>query len=181
MRCADAGELMHEILDGGANSDRKAALLAHAADCVACRAEWSALQRVDGLLAAAPSVSPPADFTSKVMAHLARRRPAQNPWVGALALFAGTVTLACIVLFSLAGPGPTVSPTALLGPGGAAWIRVGSTLLGWAQAGWEIRQVVLSVVPSGLILLYAVLALVALAMWLGLVAGIQGALRPASK
>lgn len=181
MSCADAGELMHEILDGGANSDRKAALLAHAADCVACRAEWSALQRVDGLLAAAPLVSPPADFPSKVMARLARRRPAHNPWVGALALFAGSVSLALVSLFWLVGLTPVAGPTALLGPGSAALLQVGGTLLSWVQAGWEIRQRLLSVVPSGLVLLYAVLALVALAMWLGLVAGIQGALRPASK
>jgi len=172
---------MHEILDSGANSERKAALLVHAADCAACRAEWSALQWIDSLLAAAPLVSPPADFTVKVMARLARRRPAHYPWVGALALFAGTVSLALIGLFWLVSLIPGAGPTALFGPGGAALIRVGGTLLNWVQAGWEIRQAVLSVVPSGLVMLYAVLALVALAMWLGLVAGIQGALRPAGK
>ena len=181
MHCADASELMHEILDNAGNSEREAALLAHTADCVACRAEWSALRQVDGLLAAAPMVSPPVDFTSKVMAGLARRRPAHNPWVGALALFAGTVSLALVVLFWLVSLGPVASPTTLLGPGSAVLIRVGATLLSWVQTGWEIRQAVLSAVPSGLVLLYAVLSLVALAMWLGLVAGIQGALRPAGK
>jgi len=172
---------MHEILDSGANSDRKAALLAHAVDCVACRAEWSALQRVDRLLAAAPVMSPPADFTVKVMARLARRRPAHYPWVGALALFAGTVSLALVGLFWLVSLIPGAGPTALFGPGGVALIQVGGTLLNWVEAGWEIRHAVLNAVPSGLVMLYAVLALVALATWLGLVAGIQAALRPASK
>ncbi|MFQ5595215.1 MAG: hypothetical protein ACE5HA_13800 [Anaerolineae bacterium] len=126
-------------------------------------------------------MSPPVDFTSKVMARLARRRPTQNPWVGAVALFAGTVAFVLITIFSLVSFIPKSNPTALLGPGATTLIQVGGTLLSWTQAGWEIRQVVLSVVPSGLILLYAMLALVALATWLGLVAGIQGAFRPASK
>lgn len=179
MRCADASELMDEVLDGRADSDRQAALLAHTADCTACCAEWSAIQKVHRLFLVAPPVSPPADFTAKVMARLARRRPAQNPWAGALALFAGTVALSLLALLSLVGVTPTAESTGLLRPDVVSLSQTGATLLRWIQAGWQIRQAVLGLLLPGLVLLYAFLSLVALVIWLGLIAGVQGALQPA--
>lgn len=181
MRCSDASELMDEVVDDHADSEREAALLAHVADCAACRAEWEVLQQVDRLLAAAPSVSPPAEFTSMVMARLARRRPAHNPWAGALALFAGTIALSLLAVLSFVGLAPLGESAARLQPGSVTLPQVGRMLMGWVQAGWEIRQAVISVVPSALILLYALLALLALGVWLGLIAGLQSPLRPAGK
>ena len=178
MRCADASELMDAVLDNHANSELQATLLAHTADCAACRAEWVAIQSVDRMLTAAPPVSPPADFASKVMARLARRRPAQHPWAGALALFAGTVLLLCLALLSLIRVDFTaVSTAGLLGSGEGALLQLGGTLVHWVEAGWEIRQALLHLVPPGVIVLCALLSLVALVIWLGLIAGVQGALR----
>ncbi|MFQ5858421.1 MAG: anti-sigma factor family protein [Anaerolineae bacterium] len=173
MHCTDASELMDRVLDGHDDSERQAALLAHTADCAACLAEWSAIQEAHRLLAAAPPVSPPADFTAKVMAHLSRRRPVWDSWAGAFALFAGAIVLSVLAVLSFLGTNPTAELAALL--------QVGSTLVGWAQAGWEIRRAMLSLVPAGLILLFALLSVVAVGMWLGLVAGVQAALRPAGE
>lgn len=179
MHCADAGRLMDEVLDGRANSDRKAALLAHVTDCVACRAEWSAIQRVDQLLAAAPQVSPPADFSAQVIARLSHTQPARNPWAGALALFAGTLVFLSFAVLSFLGVTLSVNSPGLLEIGGVGLLQIGDAFVGWMQAGWGIRQAILSLVPPGLVVLYALLALTALAIWLGLVAGLQGVLRPA--
>ncbi|MBS1252098.1 MAG: hypothetical protein MAG451_01134 [Anaerolineales bacterium] len=179
MRCADASRLMDEMLDGRANSDQQAALLAHTAGCVACRAEWSTIQQVDQLLVAAPRVSPPTHFTAKVMSRLPRRRLNQNPWAGALALFAGSLALLVFALVSLLGVGLSAEAPGLVEIGGVGLLQVGDTLVSWIQAGWGIRQVVLSLVPAGVIALYALLSLVALVIWVGLVTGIQGTLRPA--
>lgn len=174
MHCADASQLMDLVLDGHVDSERQAALLAHTADCAACRAEWLAIQKVHQLLlAAALPVAPPADFTIKVMAHLSRRRPVWDPWAGAFALFAGTVILSLLAVLSLLSANPTAELATLL--------QLGSTLLGWAQAGWEIHQAVLSLVPPALIMFYALLSLVAVGVWLGLITGLQAAFRPAGE
>lgn len=180
MRCADASQLMDEVLDGRVNSERQAALLAHTADCVACRAEWSAIQQIDRLLATAPSVSPPANFSAQVMAHLPRRRPAQNPWAGAIALFAGTIVLLLLTSSPFISMGLTADSEGLMGIGSVALLQIGSTLIRWLEAGWGIRQAILSLIPTGLIALYILLSLVAAVIWLGLIAGVQNALRPAS-
>ncbi len=179
MHCADASQLMDEILDRPANSELQAALLAHTADCAACRAEWLAIQQVDRLLATAPLVSPPSNFTTKVMAHLPRRRPARNLWAGALALFAGTSFLLLVAVMAGVGLSSMAGLIDMPGSGGAMLLQLSSALIRWAEAGWEIRRVVLSLIPSGVIALYALVSLVAIGMWLGLVAGVQGALQPA--
>lgn len=70
MRCADARAVMMEILDDLADSAQQAALLSHAAECAACRAEWRALQELDALFTAAPMLAPPPDFTQRVLARL---------------------------------------------------------------------------------------------------------------
>lgn len=173
---------MSEVLDGYADSGRQAALLAHVADCAACRAEWLVIQQVDHLLMSAPRVSPPADFTPKVMARLTQRRPAQHPWAGALALFAGTILLLFFAGLSLIGVGsPSEPTTGLLALGGGTLLQFGGVLTRWLQAGWEARQAMLGLIPFSLIVLYAFLALVALVMWLGLIAGVQGVNRTAGK
>lgn len=179
MRCTNASELMDQVLDGRATSERQAALLAHVADCVACRSEWSAIQKVDGVLAAAPRVVPPPGFTRQVMARLPRRRPAQKPWAGALALFAGTIVLLFFAFLSVLGVSSSPESTGLFAIGGAGLLQVGSQLVDWLQAGWAIRQTMLSLIPAGLIVLYVMLSLVSLVIWIGLVTGMQGALQPA--
>ena len=179
MRCTNASRLKDEFLDGRANSEQQAALLAHIADCAACRAEWSAVQRVDHLFALAPQITPPADFTSKVMARLPRRRPIQNPWAGTLALLGGTLVLVVFGVLSVVGVNLSSTSPGLLELGGVGLLQRGDALLRWIQAGWGIRQAVLSLVPAGLIVLYALLSLVALVIWIGLVMGIQNVLRPA--
>lgn len=179
MRCSNASELMDQVLDGRTTSERQAALLAHVADCVACRAEWSAIQKVDQVLAAAPRVAPPLDFTLQVMARLPRRRPAQKPWAGAIALFAGTIVLLFFTFLSIVGVGLSPESTGLFAIGGAGLLQVGGQLVDWLQAGWAIHQTLLSLIPAGLIVLYVMLSLVSLVIWLGLVTGVQGALQPA--
>jgi hypothetical protein len=101
--------------------------------------------------------------------------------VGAFALFAGTVVLSILAIWSFVGVSPTAGSTGVLGPGVAALLQSGSTLVDWAQAGWQIRQTVLGFVPPGLIALYAMVSLVAAAFWLRLVMGVQGALQLASR
>lgn len=180
MRCTTASRLMDDVVDGQTDSDRQAALLAHVADCVACRAEWSAIRRLDQLLSTSPSVSPPPDFKAKVMARLPQNPRVQKPWAGALALFAGTVTSLVFAVLSVIGVGLTPGTAGLLQVRGLGSLQNGDVLLGWLQVGWQIRQTMLALVPTGLIALYALLALVALLIWLGLVRGLYGTLQPAS-
>lgn len=181
MRCSDAGKLMDEVLDGRVNSERQAALLAHTADCAACRAEWLAIQEVDRMLAAAPPVPPPADFTSKVMARLPRRRPAQNPWAGALVLFAGAVLLSFFVLLSFVSLRSTPESAGLVGFAGGVLLQLGGSLVQLVRAGGQMRGTVLGFVPPVLIMLYALLSVVAVIIWLRLVVGVQATLQAIDK
>jgi anti-sigma factor RsiW len=177
MHCDDASTLMDEVLDGRADSGRQAALLAHVADCAACGPEWQALQRLDRFLAAAPRVSAPHDFTAQVMAGLPRPQPAQYAWAGALTLLVGTIALAVVALIPFVPLSVASNPAALVPWAAAIPIQGAGVLVGWLQTGWEVRRAVLTFIPVSLLAVYSLFALFAVAVWLRLVSGIQGALR----
>ena len=177
MLCSHASQLMDEVLNGEAGSEREAALLAHVADCASCRAEWRALQRVEQLLVTAPSVWPSPDFSTRVIARLAPRQPRQNPWAGTLVLVAGAVLFGVLMLFSMmdfywAQPGGVVEAGMLF------FLQFGAMLLSWVQAGWHVRQVVLESVPPGLILLYAMISVIAGMVWYKLITNVHNILQP---
>lgn len=181
MHCDDARTLMDQVLDGRADSARQGALLAHVADCAACGSEWQALKRIHRVLAQAPQVSPPRDFTAQVMAGLPRHQPVQHAWAGALALLIGTIGLAVVALIPFVPLNLATNPVGLMASAIPLVLQVGEALFGWMQTGWEVRRVLLAVVPMSLLALYGVFALFAGVVWLRLVTGIQGALQPARK
>ena len=178
MLCTNASRLMDEVLNGHVDSEREAALLVHVADCAPCLAEWTAVKNVDRLLVFAPLVAPPADFTAKVMVRLPRRRPAHNPWVGAMALFAGTMAFSLLVCLSFVGINADAGLSDLLGFSSVSVTGLGNSVVQSAQAGWHIRQTILGFVPPGLIALYALLSLMAIGVWMRLISGVQNALQP---
>ncbi len=177
MLCSYASQLMDEVLNGEAGSEREAALLAHVAGCVSCRAEWHALQTVERLLVTAPPVWPPPDFSTRVMARLAPQPRQQNLWAGVAVLVAGTVLLAGLMLMSLTDfywmqPGGLVEAFLLF------LVQMWALVLGWMQAGWHVRQAVLESVPPGLLLLYTVVTVLAGMVWYKLITNVHNVLRP---
>jgi predicted anti-sigma-YlaC factor YlaD len=183
MHCDDARTLMDQVLDGAgaADSGRQGALLAHVADCAACGPEWQALKRIHRVLVQAPQVPPPRDFTAQVMASLPRHQPVQHAWAGALALLIGTIGLAVVAMVPFVPVDLTSNPVGLTASVIAIVLQVGEALFGWLQTGWELRRALLAVVPVSLLALYGVFAVVAAAVWLRLVTGIQGVLQPVRK
>lgn len=103
MRCERAGELMSLRLDDELPPAEGALLDAHLEGCAACHRTWEAMQRLSTLFARAPSVSPPEDFTNRVMSRLAERHARAAPVWGALVLLLGAGTLTLLVALPLLG------------------------------------------------------------------------------
>ncbi len=73
MFCRASHELMSLRLDGLLDDVAAARFDAHLAGCTDCRARWTALREADRLLcqSARRPVTPPSDFTAKVMSRVA--------------------------------------------------------------------------------------------------------------
>ncbi|MGI8589180.1 MAG: anti-sigma factor family protein [Chloroflexia bacterium] len=73
MFCRASAELMSLRLDGLLEPKDIVRLDTHIQDCGTCRAQWSALREADSVLrlSSRRPVSPPADFSARVMARIA--------------------------------------------------------------------------------------------------------------
>ena len=98
--CAGLAATEAEVALGIANARARAAALAHAERCPACRHRLSALAEVAaGLAELAPPAQPPAGFESRVLASVQPARPpVRRSWAGRRwAAAAAVVALALLV------------------------------------------------------------------------------------
>ena len=71
MDCSEATAMLDELALDVLPGDQRAALLAHVAECGACRDLLDELsETADALLLAAPAVAPPAGFEDRVLARI---------------------------------------------------------------------------------------------------------------
>lgn len=75
-RCGDVADALAEVATGAASGPDRARVLAHLAECPACRHELEELTRVaDDVLLVAPEHDPPAGFEGGVLARIAALTP----------------------------------------------------------------------------------------------------------
>jgi len=155
----------------------------HLEGCVTCRDTWAAMQRVSRLFAEAPLVSPPEDFTSRVMSRLAQRQARRAPVWGALVLFLGAGTLTLLVTAQLLGVAGVLLETlrhASLVPRLLEVLPgffVGRALL---QATWLFLRAFLSLLSLELVTLYVGVAMMLSVAWLLVLRAVKPAVRAAS-
>lgn len=108
--------LMMAALDEEIDAAGQAELEAHLKRCVACRAEWQALQAVHTLLLQAPMLSPAFDFAQRTIARLPNRRVRVWTMAGvyALLLLGGLLPILLAVWLATA-LSPVISEPAVLG------------------------------------------------------------------
>ena len=75
MRCDDIRELMSAHVDDCLDPAGEQHLADHLASCAHCRQELESLKRTVNLLHKLPPVTPPADLTAQIHAHIRRTRP----------------------------------------------------------------------------------------------------------
>jgi len=95
MRCDEARELMHEVLDGSEVPRER--LEAHLADCAECAAEFAALQRAQEAVAVAVVCDPPEDRLERAAVAalaVADERPRHTRSAWAAPAMAAAVVLA---------------------------------------------------------------------------------------
>jgi len=100
MRCDEARELMHEVLDG--SEEPREQLQAHLAECAECRAEFAAMERLQEAVAATAAWEPPGDRLERATVAalaVAHERPTRSPWA-ALAMAAAVLLAFGVGLFA---------------------------------------------------------------------------------
>jgi len=110
MNCEQACEFIALAASGDVTADEQSAIVAHMADCAACRDEAAAFSAISGELAAMRNDAVPDYAFAAVRAHVAseiagRKRPA---WLSAWPAFAAVVacSVMLVILLSPAAPGP---------------------------------------------------------------------------
>ena len=96
-------EMMAAALDGPLAPADRAHLDAHLDSCTVCRGAWHGLLEVDGLFRTAPTIAPPAGFTARAAARLARRQSRPRVLGGGLMLGMGALALIAVAFVPLAG------------------------------------------------------------------------------
>ncbi len=105
MSCPRAAELMFLALEEEATPDERLELDAHLATCGACAAQWRALQAVEGLLARASDMEPPASLAPRIMQGVERHRLRRERWLrlrSFLYILAGCLALAAAPVLLIA-------------------------------------------------------------------------------
>lgn len=182
MDCEQASELMSLRLDGELSPAEVGRLGVHLEGCAACRKTWAAMQRVSLLFVEAPLMSPPEDFTSRVMSRLAQRQARKAPVWGALVLLLGAGALTLLAVAQLLGVAGILLETlrhAGLMP------RLLEVLPGFfvgralVQATWLFLRAFLSLVSPELVILYVGVAMMLSTVWLLVLRAVTPAVRTA--
>ena len=164
-------DLMMRVLDREASDAERVRLQAHLTGCAACTHEWESLSLVHRRLAAAPTITPSADFADRFRARLATQhtvRPALNrrQWVVGSAI-AGATSLAAAVAVALSLT-DWLTPdawTQLLNSGLSIFVG----LAAWIDIVMTFARVTLSVAGEGALVAFAALVLALTLVWVWLV------------
>lgn len=159
-------ELMMDALDGTITPANRALLDAHLAQHADARVTFEHMLRIDAALREAPAISPPADFSRKVMAQ-ARVMPIAKPMrnsqivaiIAANSLLVGVMWLMLAALLVglalLAAQLPALQPVFALAHAVAAYVRdalelatAGARALGSQPVAWVTALAALSLVAA---------------------------------
>lgn len=131
-----------------------------------------AMQRVSSLLTVAPLVTPPADFTARVMDRLAQREARRRLFWGGLVLLLGALSLGAMTLPSLIGALSylwlLIAHPSLASKGLLVTAQLVSTLRSFGEVCWLVGRALLSAVDPSLLLFYALAVLLLTGLWIRL-------------
>lgn len=149
MDCEEMRRMLAEEMEGWTERQQQEVDL-HVRLCPDCRAYMDALRRIDGLLAEAPLICPPADFAERVAVRLDGRESRSRTWLGVATLSAVAIGGVAALLY-------------IMGNGAAnAWQNVNTSLL--CNMGVRFLWHTVSLLDSALRMAYMLLRSLSLAI-----------------